>query len=169
MILQPHLRAISSNWLSPGAGYPLDSGSVYGAAAPVLVGVCPARTSVKGSGRTYVAAGRDGGRGSLFFATRCQTTTRRWKCPTTPQKLNQKALPILKEKLNHLLEKTLVDVASTLRKIENDNSNAEYIIRVLETDASFYNRLEAAIELRYFGTPEVMKALFDAVKDRIFS
>lgn len=78
---------------------------------------------------------------------------------------SRKALPILKEKLNHLWGKTLVDAASALRKIENDDSYAEYIVQVLKNDASFYNRLEAAIELRLFRTPEVLEALFDAVKD----
>ncbi|MHA2061746.1 MAG: HEAT repeat domain-containing protein [Candidatus Sifarchaeia archaeon] len=78
---------------------------------------------------------------------------------------SKKALPILKEKLNHLWGKALVDAASALRKIENDDSYAENIIRVLKNDASFYNRLVAAIELRNFKTPEVVKALFEAVKD----
>jgi HEAT repeat protein len=78
---------------------------------------------------------------------------------------SKKALPILKEKFNKLWGKTLVDAASALRKIENDDSYAEYIILVLKNDSSFYNRLEAAIELRHFKTPEVVKALFNAVKD----
>ena len=78
---------------------------------------------------------------------------------------SKKALPILKEKLDHLWGKTLVDAASALRKIENDDSYAEKIILVLKNDASFYNRLVAAIELRHFNTPEIVKALFDAVKD----
>jgi HEAT repeat protein len=78
---------------------------------------------------------------------------------------SKKALPILKEKLNHLWGKALVDAASALRKIENDDSYAENIILVLKNDASFYNRLVAAIELRHFKTPEVVKALFEAVKD----
>jgi HEAT repeat protein len=78
---------------------------------------------------------------------------------------SKKALPILKEKLSHLRGKALVDAASALRKIENDDSYAEKIILVLKNDASFYNRLVAAIELRHFKTPEVVKPLFDAVKD----
>jgi len=78
---------------------------------------------------------------------------------------SKKALPILKEKLNHLRGKALVDAASALRKIENDDSYSENIILVLKNDASFYNRLVAAIELRHFKTPEVVKALFEAVKD----
>jgi len=78
---------------------------------------------------------------------------------------SKNALPILKEKLKSLSGRALVDAASALRKIEGDDRFAEYIIHVLKHDYSEYDRLWAAMELRYFKTQEVVEALFDAVKD----
>jgi HEAT repeat protein len=78
---------------------------------------------------------------------------------------SKKALPIIKEKLKDLSGRELVDAASALRKIEGDDSFAEYTIRVLKFDYSEYNRLWAAMELRYFKTKEVVEVLFEAVKD----
>jgi HEAT repeat protein len=78
---------------------------------------------------------------------------------------SKKALSILKQKLERLSGRALIDAASALRKIEDDDSYAEYIIRVLKFDYSEFDRLWAAMELRYFNTPEVIKALFEAVKD----
>ena len=75
------------------------------------------------------------------------------------------ALPILKEKLKSLSGRALVDAASALRKIEGDDSFAEYAIQVLKLDYSEYNRLWAAMELRYFKTKEVVEVLLEAVKD----
>lgn len=78
---------------------------------------------------------------------------------------SKKALPRLKEKLKGLSGRALVDAASALRKIEGDDRFAEYTIRVLKHDYSEYDRLWAAMELRYFKTQEVVEALFEAVKD----
>ncbi len=78
---------------------------------------------------------------------------------------SQKAVPRLKELLDKATGKELVEVAVALARIEGDKSYAKYIIQVLKNNPFWYDRLWAAMHLREFDSPEVVEALFEAVKD----
>jgi hypothetical protein len=81
---------------------------------------------------------------------------------------SQKAVPRLKEILDRARGRELVDVAVALRMIEGDLSYSKYIIHVLKNHPFWDDRLYAAMHLREFDTPEVIEALFEAVKDPDF-
>ncbi len=76
-----------------------------------------------------------------------------------------KALPHLKEKLTDAFPRQLIEIAIALNKIENTTEYVPYIIKVLQQAGSPYDRLVAAMKLRYYTTPDVIPALFDAVLD----
>nr|MDO8079258.1 HEAT repeat domain-containing protein [Candidatus Freyarchaeota archaeon] len=78
---------------------------------------------------------------------------------------SKKAVPRLRELLDKARGRELVDIAVALGEIEGDKSYAKYIIHVLKNDSWWYDRLWAARHLREFDSPEVVEALFEAVKD----
>lgn len=77
---------------------------------------------------------------------------------------SQKSAETLKKNLLGAPAAEIVNSAVALKKIENDDSYCKYIIHVLKNCRSEYDRLEAAMALRDFGTEESIAALYEAIR-----
>ncbi|MBD3190466.1 MAG: hypothetical protein GF308_07470 [Candidatus Heimdallarchaeota archaeon] len=92
--------------------------------------------------------------------------TNAWRCAAGLRELHDKrAIPYLHEALAFTTGKGLVEVAAALNVLEGTTDYCSYIIRVLETNSHWGYRMDAAITLRKFHTPEVIEALFRAIED----
>ena len=78
---------------------------------------------------------------------------------------SEKAVPVMKTMLDKVSADLLIEIAIALNVIEKTTDYNPYIITVLLEYPSPYVRLNAARKLRDFPTPEVIAALFDAVRD----
>jgi len=78
---------------------------------------------------------------------------------------SRKAVPVMRKLLAKATGDLLIEIAIALNVIEDTTEYNSYIIHVLREYPSPYGRLNAARKLRDFPTPEVIKALFDAVSD----
>ncbi|MHA1771769.1 MAG: HEAT repeat domain-containing protein [Candidatus Thorarchaeota archaeon] len=78
---------------------------------------------------------------------------------------SQRAVPVLKDVLRSAAGDLKVQVCVALNEIEGTTAYVDGIIDVLLQSESWSEQIEAAISLRRYNTPEVIKALFTAVSD----
>ncbi|MCF2136875.1 MAG: HEAT repeat domain-containing protein [Candidatus Thorarchaeota archaeon] len=78
---------------------------------------------------------------------------------------SQRAVPVLKEVLKSAIGDLKVQVCIALNEIEETTTYVDGIIEVLLQSGVWSEQIEAAISLRRYNTPEVIRALFTAVSD----
>jgi len=88
-----------------------------------------------------------------------------WPTRALAMMKSKKAIPTLKEKLKNSWGIIRLRVAFALEKIEENGEYIKYILHELRENASPYDRLEAAMNLREFPTPEVIEALYAGMLD----
>lgn len=78
---------------------------------------------------------------------------------------SERAIPFMKNLIKQSQSRLLIEIAHALNVLENTTEYIPYILDVLKNHPFWSSRMDAALLLRKYSTPEVVDALFDSILD----